>query len=239
MRASEFEFRHRTWFIMLIFALAFGSYAIEPTSVVEWLFKTQVISGLTASHASRGVAGHLIFALCAILLGAAAWIRTWGTAYLNNEVVQDRVVRADRLVADGPYRYVRNPLYIGTVLLAIGLAPMATPIGCVVLVVGMLVFILRLIGREERFLLEEQGDAYQAYLERVPRLWPSLRPRVPAGRAVAGWGQAWVGEILMWIVFAGSTTFAVTLNAKLFDYIVWSGLALWIPVRIYMQRRVA
>src|ERR1039458_6078090 len=53
------------------------------------------------------------------------------------------------LVADGPYRYVRNPLYFGNILLAIGFGMMASRVGCAILIVGMLVFVCRLILRSE------------------------------------------------------------------------------------------
>lgn len=46
----------------------------------------------------------------AMLVGAAAEIRTWATAYLGSEIVFDLNLHTNRLVADGPYRYVGNPL---------------------------------------------------------------------------------------------------------------------------------
>lgn len=237
MRATDFEFRHRFWVIVLIFFVAFGCYTFERVNVVEWLLKTPVFSGLAHGHASRIATIHLIFAISAALVGATGWIRTWGTAYLDNKVVRDRKIHTDRLIADGPYRYVRNPLYLGSVLMAVGLAPMAPPIGSMVLVVAMVVFILRLIGREEPFLLEKQGDAYRSYLARVPQLIPSLRPRLPAREARPRWGQALVGEMGMGLLFAGSAAFAITLNPRLFEYIVWSGFALWAAARISVKRR--
>lgn len=237
MRASEFEFRHRFWVIVLIFFVAFGCYTFEPVNAVEWVLKTRLFSGLTPGRVSRIAAIHLIFAVGAFLVGAAALVRTWGTAYLDNEVVRDRVIHTDRLVADGPYRYVRNPLYLGSVLLAVGLAPMAPPIGSVVVVVGMVALTLRLIGREEPFLLEKQGDAYRAFLARVPRLIPSLRPRTPAGDARPRWGQALAGEMWIWFLFGGSAAFAVTLNPMMFDFIVWGGFALWAVTRISLKRQ--
>jgi len=42
-------------------------------------------------------------------------------AYLHSSVVHDSQLHSDRLVADGPYRRVRNPLYLGNILLAFGL----------------------------------------------------------------------------------------------------------------------
>jgi protein-S-isoprenylcysteine O-methyltransferase Ste14 len=239
MRASDFEFRHRFWVILLIFLLAFGCYFFQPVNTVQWLLSVLGLSGPVSGIYPMKPAAHLVFALGAVSVGMAAFLRTWGTAYLNNEIVRDSVVRADRLVADGPYRYVRNPLYLGSLMMSAGIGLMASPIGWLVLMVGMGVFFLRLVGREEPFLLENQGDAYRAYIERVPRLWPAMRPRVPAGENKPRWGQSLAGEMWMWFLFAGSAAFAVTLDIRTFDYIVWGGFGLWVSARVVMRRRIA
>lgn len=77
-------------------------------------------------------------------------MRTWGAAYLRSEVVHDSNLRNETLVADGPFRYVRNPLYFGNVLLAAGMGLFASRLGWLILALGMVVFVYRLIGREER-----------------------------------------------------------------------------------------
>lgn len=237
MRGTDFEFRHRSWFIILIFALAFGIYAVEPVNAVQWLLRLLGRAGRAPGLVPRDAVARAAIAVGAVLVGAAALIRTWGTAYLKDDVVRDSVVRADRVVADGPYRYVRNPLYLGNMLMAAGLAPLASPVGSLVLVAGTAFFLLRLIGREEAFLLEKQGDAYRAYTERVPRLWPALAPRLPAGDTPPRWGQAWAAEMWLWILFAACVSFTFTLDTALFDYVVWGGFALYLPVRIVMKRR--
>jgi protein-S-isoprenylcysteine O-methyltransferase Ste14 len=85
-----------------------------------------------------------------MLVTAGAWIRTWGGAYLRSEVVHDSAVHTERLVADGPYRHLRNPLYLGNMFLAVGMSQ-CWPVepGGVVLILGNLLIVLRLIGREE------------------------------------------------------------------------------------------
>jgi protein-S-isoprenylcysteine O-methyltransferase Ste14 len=238
MRASDFEFRYRSWFIILIFVLAFGCYAFERVNAVEWLLRVLGRSDRVAGIFPVSPEARAILAIGAAIVGLGALIRTWGTAYLKTEVVRDSAVHAERLVADGPYRYVRNPLYLGTLLLAVGLAPLATPVGCALLVVGMTIFLLRLIGREEAFLIDQQSDAYRAYLVRVPRLWPSLRPRVPAGGAAPRWGQAWMGEMAMWAIFAGSAYFAFTLDMKVFDIVVIGGVFLSRVIHPWIKHRV-
>src|SRR5208282_256162 len=100
--------------------------------------------------------------------------------------------RTEKLVADGPYRHLRNPLYFGNMLLAAGLALLASRTGSVVLILGNLLIVLRLIGREETALAQSQGEAYRAFLATVPRLWPSLRPRLPSGGLQPKWFQAFL-----------------------------------------------
>jgi protein-S-isoprenylcysteine O-methyltransferase Ste14 len=236
LRGTRFEFRNRFWFIVLIFLVGFGCYAFEPENVVAWLLRLAGNSN-PGTFPAAGTA-RLVFAAGAALVGAAAWVRTWGTAYLNTEVVRDSAAHAERLVADGPYRYVRNPLYVGNMLLTLGLCLMANPIGVIVLVVGMWFFVRRLIGYEEALLLENQGAAYQNFIERVPRLWPALTPRLPAGGAQPRWGQAWLGEGWMWAIFLGCAIFAATLDIKLFEYVVWGAfIVLYLPIRLLTKRR--
>lgn len=237
MQASDFEFRFRFWVFLLLFLAGFSCYTFQQMNLVEWLLTELGMAGPVMGGYPQTPAGQVIFALGAAAVGLAAFIRTWGTAYLKNDVVRDSVVRADQLVADGPFRYVRNPLYLGSLMMAAGIGLMASPIGWLVLMAGIGFVILRLIGREEAFLLEKQGDAYGAYLERVPRLWPSLRPRVPTGGNQPRWGQALAGEIWMWFLFAGSAVFAATLSTRAFSYIIWGGLILSMGVRIALRRR--
>ena len=60
---------------------------------------------------------------------------------------------------------------------------MASRIGFLVLVLGVIGFNYRLIIREEAGILASQGGVYDAYRAAVPRLLPALRPRVPSGNA--------------------------------------------------------
>ena len=76
------------------------------------------------------------------MLVLAALIRTWASAYLHAGVVYAPEVKTESLVADGPYRRVRNPFYFANVLIAIGMGAMMSRIGFFVAVVAMLVFAL-------------------------------------------------------------------------------------------------
>lgn len=102
-------------------------------------------------------------------------------------VVYAAEVKTDSLVADGPYRLVRNPLYFSNVLMVIGMGTMMSRTGFLVAVVAMLVFCYRLILREETELQVSLGEQYKGYSKVVPRLWPSLWPRIAsAGRQASG-----------------------------------------------------
>jgi protein-S-isoprenylcysteine O-methyltransferase Ste14 len=216
MRATEFEFHQRFWIIVSIFALSFLSYRIDPVTAAVWLVK--LLGGrsidMNSLAARHGVQAW--FVVSAALVLASAWMRTWGGAYLRTEVVHDTRVHTEKLVADGPFRHVRNPLYFGNVLMAAGIGLLSSRIGWFILVLGQTLFILRLIGREEAALRETQGEAYRAYLASVPRLWPALVPRVPARGMQAKWLQAFLGEAWLWLLGLDGLLLAWTLNSRLY-----------------------
>jgi protein-S-isoprenylcysteine O-methyltransferase Ste14 len=86
-----------------------------------------------------------------------------------------RVTEGHRLVIEGPYRIVRNPIYTGMLgmLLATGFAFSRWP----ALVVGVVVFITGTMIRvrsEEKLLRETFGEEFEAYAKRVPALIPGL-----------------------------------------------------------------
>jgi len=222
MQATLFEFRHRWWMIASIFAAGFLAYSVDPMNcgeaIVRWLAKH---FGTAASDNAY----RLVFAAGALLLFVAAFLRTWGTSYLQAEVMRDSRVHAERLVADGPFRYVRNPLYLGNIFMVAGIGVLASRIGFLILSFGMTVFVIRLILREEAELLRSQGESYRRYCAAVPRLLPSLWPRVPAGGNVPSWGQAFRAELMCWLLALASAAFALTLNIKVYWAIAAPGIA--------------
>jgi protein-S-isoprenylcysteine O-methyltransferase Ste14 len=223
-RATDFEFRYRFWVIMAIFAAGFWCYRFDPVNAgmafAGWLAGHRLeLDRLGDRHLLQGVC-----ALAAALAVLAALVRTWGAAYLRSDVVHDLDLHTEGLVADGPYRYVRNPLYLGGVLLALSLGILASRLGFLVLVAGLTLFYNRLIGHEEALLLETQGEPYRRFLAAVPRLVPSLRPRLPAGGMKPRWGQAWLGEAPMWIMACSVIAFAATLKPQVFYSVI--GIAL-------------
>ncbi len=231
-RATTFEFRHRFWVIAAVFTAGFFVYAVDPRNVSVALARALAGGGGTAPWALV----RAVLLGCALLVAASAALRTWAAAYLRSEVVHDGALHAERLVADGPYRHVRNPLYLGTLLLAVGLAGTASVTGAAVIVVGMTGVVLRLIAREEGELLERHGPSFQRYLDAVPRVIPSLRPRVDPSGEDARWSQALAGELFSWGFAAGSVVFAFTLDLREAGLIWLLGLAVYLVQRLRERR---
>jgi protein-S-isoprenylcysteine O-methyltransferase Ste14 len=74
------------------------------------------------------------------------------------------------LVATGPFRFSRNPLYVALTLMYVGLALLADALWVLVLIVPVLVLMhYGVVRREERYLEAKFGDAYRAYRSRVRR----------------------------------------------------------------------
>jgi protein-S-isoprenylcysteine O-methyltransferase Ste14 len=224
MKATGFEFRFRALLIGLIYYVGYSAYAFDHTPVVQAMATWAL--GPNSPHGM--LLERILLEGGAILVVLGAFVRTWGAAYLRASVVHDARLHATELVADGPYRHVRHPLYFGSIVATIGLAFVASRLGFVILVVMLTLLYVRLAGREEAQLAEHQGESHREFCRRVPRLWPALTPRVPATGVKPQWGQALWGEAFMWGFALAIAAFGITLKR----YLLWSlfGVALLIFV---------
>jgi hypothetical protein len=112
-------------------------------------------------------------------------------------------------------------------------------VGFFVLVIGMIIFVYRLILREESELSESQGANYREYIKMVPRLLPSLSPRVPSAGSVPNWIDGFLGELRFWGFGAGVAVLAVTLRRVPFECILWISFMLRWPVLILRRKSAA
>jgi protein-S-isoprenylcysteine O-methyltransferase Ste14 len=129
-----------------------------------------LIGGLLAFARPTPTALGIGFAL----VSAGEALRAWAAGYLRKNT---------ELVTAGPYRYVRNPLYLGRVLIFTGLVTMAWlphRLSLLALAVGYAVFFGVYMRRKELVeparLRRLHGDAYERYHRAVPAVWPSLTP---------------------------------------------------------------
>jgi protein-S-isoprenylcysteine O-methyltransferase Ste14 len=136
-------------------------------------------------------------AWCAVASALVAWFwRASGTAYLRRDVVFAADVQRDRLIVAGPFRYVRNPLYLGNVFLALSAAVLAPPLGFALILVGNAAFGAALAAEESRQMSDRYGATYAAFRAAVPAFVPRLTPAtVPGtGSAEPAWRAALLGE---------------------------------------------
>ena len=108
-----------------------------------------------------------------ILLGES--LRIWAVGIVG-AATRSSSTNARRLVQEGPYAIIRNPIYLGNFLLCIGLACFTTS-WAVVMACSLYFAIVygRIIRAEERFLSERFGIVYEEFCRHIPRLIPRLR----------------------------------------------------------------
>lgn len=152
-------------------------------------FELPVFLGLTALLVVRALPLppanpiSLVFGAVGTLLAfAGVFVSVWAIATtVRRRVILDAghfVKQEHPLVTDGAYAFVRNPMYLGIILLWFGIA--AAFQSRVVLavaaayVVPVLWFYIR---AEERMMLSEFGAQFEEYARHVGRLLPRLRPR--------------------------------------------------------------
>ena len=118
-----------------------------------------------------------------VALGEA--LRFWAAGHLRKSV---------ELVTSGPYRYTRNPLYLGRLVIFSGICVMARLpyfANLIVLLVGWIVFFGYYLPRKERVeparLARLHGAAYERYHAAVPALFPRSSPYSEV--ATGGWSS--------------------------------------------------
>ncbi len=198
MRASAIEFRLRM--IIQIVIVFFGFWAPWVggwdfgwrISALEWLPLQLSRMGL----ASFSAAAPLFIVLGALAALAGAVLRVWGAAYLGYRTVHHGDMQAGAVMADGPYRHMRNPLYLGGWFMMLAVSLLMSPSGALFTVVLMTIFFLRLILGEEAFLAEQLGQPYKDYLRAVPRLFPRLRGSLPTAGNKPHWLIAIATEVM-------------------------------------------
>jgi protein-S-isoprenylcysteine O-methyltransferase Ste14 len=120
------------------------------------------------SYPEQGEFHEFVEAFGVSLIGVAIVGRLWCTLYIGGR-------KSSEIVADGPYSIVRNPLYVFSAIGATG-AGAQTGSAIVALVFGIVTTLAFVIvaRREETFLREKFGTAFDAYCTRVPRMFPKF-----------------------------------------------------------------
>lgn len=175
---SPWWYRQRAWFFWsAIWLGCFLGYVVSAW----WHLPSQAIYQRAAMR--YGPLGwRLAFGTGLLVLTAGVALRLWGAGYLHGPVIWSRDALAEALIADGPFRFVRHPLYVGNFLLFASLGVLVAPLAWLGLLIGAGVALELCAAHEERLLAEKFGPAYDRYCRQVPRWFPRRRPAAPAGR---------------------------------------------------------
>ncbi|RPJ02227.1 MAG: DUF3419 family protein [Candidatus Aminicenantes bacterium] len=182
MRIRKFEFEFRIFIsfglVILISVLSFVVFAGLPGNSVA-------LGGLLGIPASRSRA--LGYLAAALFMAGASFLRIWSGSVLTSRRMMSFEVKTDALLSSGPYRLVRNPIYLADLVAFTGFALCLPPIGLLLPVILFLHY-TQLIGYEEISLRKEFGRDYAVYQGRVPRLLPrfgTLKSLGPALKEIA------------------------------------------------------
>lgn len=158
-RLGKFFFRHR-------------SYTPFPLIIVMLLFMEPTIMSI--------VSGFLI--AC-----AGEIIRLWAVGYAGSETRTTSGVGGSRLVTQGPYSIVRNPLYVGNILIYTGMGIMSNALFPWLQIAGIVYFTFQyycIILNEEDYLRKTFKDIFIKYTTRVNRFIPEkteIPPEICSG----------------------------------------------------------
>lgn len=83
-----------------------------------------------------------------------------------------QVKKNEELAGTGPYAYCRNPLYLGSIIIAIGFAIASRDLWVAVGIVALFAIIYVPVIRSEEAFLRQRFSAYDDYARSVPRLLP-------------------------------------------------------------------
>ena len=155
----------------------------DSTKLGEWLFRHRtalplpiagVIVGLRAGEAAPSA---ILITAGVAVTAAGELIRLWGVRHIG-AISRTRSQRLGPLVATGPFALIRNPLYVGNILIWVGFALSARLVWLAPLIVLLLGAEYHAIVRwEESLLVSRLGDAYRDYAAHVPRWLPTFNRR--------------------------------------------------------------
>ncbi len=160
VRIGNFFFKYRNVLFIFLYVLLFipSPDLFSASGWGESYYLYPIVAGLLVTIAGQ------------VLRGA-----TIGLAYIVRGG-KDGKVYADQLVTEGMFRHCRNPLYVGNILMLLGVGILANSLYYVLLVIPVFLFIYHcIVLAEEAFLRKKFGTVYDEYALRVNRWIPSFR----------------------------------------------------------------
>ncbi len=166
--------------------------------IYRWRVRTALFVLLAVIALAKPTVRSIAIGLAVCALGLL--IRGWAAGHIRKE---------KSLAVSGPYRYTRNPLYLGNFLLGLSMALGANSPWCVGLfVLYFLVFYPPVIMEELRRMRRLFPQEYESYGKQVPLFFPSIRRRAPGEDRAFSWElyrhnretRALAGAAIVWAV---------------------------------------
>src|SRR5262245_59413732 len=141
----------------------------RPRRFYRWRVPGGFAVGALALVLAEPSVTSLLFALTLIVPGIS--LRLWASGHIE---------KTRRLATGGPYRHTQHPLYLGSFLIALGVAVAAAHLW-VLLAVGayLLAFFPYVMRNEREFLHQRFGAEYELWVAEVPAFFPRLLPAGP------------------------------------------------------------
>lgn len=140
----------------------YRSYTPIPFLIVMLIFQKATLESM--------IIGFLIS-----LIGEG--FRLWGVSVAGSETRTTGGVGGSFLVVTGAFAHVRNPLYVGNILLYLGIGIMSMALFPYLQIVALVFFYIQykfIIDEEEKYLEKTFGAQYDDFRNNVPRLIPRL-----------------------------------------------------------------
>jgi len=152
-----------------------GNYIFKYRNIIFPLFFVLLVFGTRPALGSETFEKWRYAAGIAVALsGQTVRALTIGLAYIIRGG-RHRKVYAETLVKDGIFAHCRNPLYLGNILIVIGLGIAAHSIPFYFIGIPFFIFMyMAIIRAEEHFLADKFGEEYSEYCKNVNRLVPNL-----------------------------------------------------------------
>ncbi len=165
-----------------------GIYLLIAQVVILWLKR----------RTGSGVPLPLYLALLALII-VTQFFRTWAAGFVGT-TARGRETQAEALLTAGPYTHVRNPMYLGNLVITTALSLMSGLWYAPLIAWAAYTFVYsNVIPYEEGYLREQFGEEYAAYCRAVPRLLPTLRG-YPDRQGVFQLGEGIANEVAAWVV---------------------------------------
>ncbi len=126
---------------------------------------------------ARPTVASMLIGFAVVLIGEC--IRFWGVSIAGAETRTTGTVGGTYLITNGPFAYVRNPLYVGNMLVYIGVGVMSMALFPWLILIALVWFVFQytlIITGEEEYLRATFGEAYTHYCGAVHRFIPRLIP---------------------------------------------------------------